>query len=103
MKAPQLALALSQLGCINAQQSVRDTMNLDTDSSWGKGDLVALICVCSCSSTAVWSKVKGALPWVGGCPSQEAEKVRSALQSQKKLVLSEVGPFCWQACSEVLL
>lgn len=47
--------------------------------------------------------MKGALPWVGGCLSQEAEKVRTALQSQEKLVLSEVGPFCLQACSEVLL
>lgn len=74
---------------------------LDTDGSWEKGDLVALVCVCSCSLTAVWSKVKGALPWVGGCPSQEAEEVRSVLQSQEKLVLSACGPVMRFYCGDV--
>lgn len=36
--------------------------------------------------------MKGHLPWVGGCPSQDAEKVSSALQPQEKLVLSACGP-----------
>lgn len=76
------------LWCPGALSSER----LDTDGSWEKGDLVALVCVRSCSLTAVWNKVKGTLPWVGGCPNQEAEKVRSALQSQEKLVLSACGP-----------
>lgn len=84
---------------MRAQQSARDTRNLwcpaalsseglDADGSWEKGDVVAFVCACSCSSTAVRSKVKGALPWVGGCPNQEAEMVRSAPQSQEKLLLS---------------
>lgn len=87
---------------MHAQWSARDTMNLwcscalsreglDTDGSWEKGDLVALVCLCSCSLTAVQSKIKGAPLWVGGCPNQEAE-VRSAQQSQEKLVLSACSP-----------
>lgn len=105
MKAPQQAVAPGH-GYINTHlmrgQQCEDTMKLwcpggqdseelDTDSSWEKGDLVTSVCVCSCPLTAVQSKVKGAPPWVGGCPSQEAEKVRSALQSPEKLVLSACG------------